>query len=145
VQSLWVAADPAHSGQETLERARLASARLRAGEAFELVDADLGDPQVAPVPATALPPAKLREYIGPTALSAVEALPEGGVSDPVVGQQGARVLLLRARSDGWAPPLEEIETEVRNEMKRRAGDAAVRKLLDDLRQAGDVQSADLAS
>jgi hypothetical protein len=36
-----------------------------------------------------------------------------------------------------------VEVEVRNEMKRRAGDAAVRGLLDELRANGRLQTADV--
>jgi len=38
------------------------------GEAIDAVQASLGDPPLAPLPDTLLPPAKLRDYLGPTAL-----------------------------------------------------------------------------
>ena len=52
------------------------------------------------------------------------------------------MLLLLARQEGEAPALEEVEAEVRNEMKRRAGDTAVRRLLDELRANGRLETAD---
>jgi parvulin-like peptidyl-prolyl isomerase len=143
VRSLWVRAEPTRSATQALARAREAAARLRAGEAFADVEAAHGDPQVAPIPDALLPPAKLREYVGPSALIAAEALSVGAVSEPLVTRRGVRVLLLLAKEEGEAPALEEVETEVRNEMKRRAGDDAVRRLLDQLRASGRLQTADV--
>jgi len=143
VRSLWVRAEPARSASQALARAREAAARLRAGAAFADVEAAYGDPELAPIPDALLPPAKLREYAGPSALLAAEALAAGEVSEPLVTGGGVRVLLLLAREDGEAPALEEVEGEVRNEMKRRAGDDAVRRLLDQLRASGRVQIADV--
>ena len=143
VRSLWVRAEPTRSASQALARAREAALRLRAGEAFIDVEAAFGDPQVAPIPDALLPPAKLREYAGPSALIAAEVLSVGEVSEPLVTRRGVRVLLLLAKEEGKAPALEEVETEVRNEMKRRAGDTAVRRLLDQLRASGRLQTADV--
>jgi parvulin-like peptidyl-prolyl isomerase len=142
VKSLWVRAEPARSAAEARARASEAAARLRAGARFDDVEAAYADPQVAPIPAALLPPAKLREYVGPSALVAAEALAVGEVSDAIATQNGARVLLLVAREDGDSPPLEAIEAEVRNEMKRRAGDEAVRRLLAELRANARLETAD---
>jgi hypothetical protein len=143
VQSLWVRAEPTRSASQALTRAREAAARLRAGEAFADVEAAWGDPELAPIPDALLPPAKLREYVGPSALLAAEALSVGEASEPLVTGSGARVLLLIAKEEEEAPPLEQVEGEVRNEMKRRAGDTAVRRLLDQLRANGRLQIGDL--
>jgi parvulin-like peptidyl-prolyl isomerase len=143
VRDLWVRAEPARSPSEALARAREAAVRLGAGESFAAVEAAYGDPQVARVPDALLPPAKLREYVGPSALVAAETLAVGEVSEPLVTRGGVRVLVLLAKEDGEAPALEAVETEVRNEMKRRAGDAAVRGLLDELRASGRLQTADV--
>ena len=40
------------------------------------------------------------------------------------------------------PPLDEIREEVRAELRRRAGDAALRAYLDELRARADVRVAD---
>jgi len=143
VRSLWVRAEPARTASEALARAREAAARLRAGEPFDAVEAAYGDPQVAPIPDASLPPAKLREYVGPSALIAAEALSVGEVSDPLVTKSGVRLLLTLAKEKGEEPPLRQIEAEVRSEMKRRAGDDAVRRLLGELRANGRVQTADV--
>jgi hypothetical protein len=142
VKSLWVRAEPVRTAVESHDRAREAVARLRRGVPFGDVEAAYGDPQVAPVPAALLPPAKLREYVGPSALVAAEALAVGEVSDPIATQNGVRVLLLVAREDGDSPPLKAIEAEVRNEMKRRAGDEAVRRLLAELRANARLDTVD---
>jgi hypothetical protein len=142
VRSLWMRAELERTASEALSRAREAVARLQAGEPFAAVDAAYGDPQVAPVPDALLPPAKLREYVGPSALVVAEALAVGGVSDPLATGRGVRVLLLVAKEESRAPAFEEVEAEVRNEMRRRAGDDAVRRLLAELRANGRLQTAE---
>ena len=135
VRSVWVA-DP--EPERALARGREVVARLRGGEPFESVNRSLGSPQVARLPDTPLPPAKLREYLGPSALAAARDLAPGEVSEPLVAATGVRVLTVVAAEPGAAPPLEEITDEVRSEMVRRAGDRALRGLLDQLRDEGGV-------
>lgn len=142
VRSLWVRADPIRSPADAVARAREAAARLRAGDEFAAVAAEWGDAEVAPVPDGPLPPAKLREYIGPTALAAVRSLEVGEVSEPIEAGGGVRILALLAKSVPEDPPLEEVESEVRSEMIRRAGDDALRQLLADLRSDGRVEIAE---
>jgi hypothetical protein len=139
VQQVFVRAEPLRSGSEAKERADLAAQRLRAGEPIERVDAELGDPQVAPVPRDLLPAAKLREYVGPTAARAASELAAGGVSDPQRSATGYHVLQLLERAPGATPPLAEIEDEVRAELRRRNSERALRDYLDDLRARADVR------
>jgi len=115
------------------ERAGAARDRLRAGDALETVRKEDGDREVAPIPDAMLPPAKLREYIGPTALRAVMALDEGGVSDPVRSGTGVHVFVLLGREAARVPAFDEIHEQVRAEWVRRAGDRALRGYLDGLR------------
>jgi hypothetical protein len=139
VQQVWVRAAPLRSEDEARARAGQATARLRAGEPFDRVREALGDREVAPVPRDLLPVAKLREYLGPTAAHAAEALDVGGVSDPQRSASGYHVLVLLDRSPGYAPPLSEVQDEVRAELRRRAGERALRAYLDDLRDRADVR------
>lgn len=124
------------------QRAEQAASRLRAGEPFESVNEELGDAQVALLPADYLPAIKLREYVGPTATRVAMQLEPGGVSDPVRSASGYHVLLLVDREEGSIPPLSEIAGEVEAEMVRRAGDTALRRYLDELRERADVRVAD---
>jgi parvulin-like peptidyl-prolyl isomerase len=142
VEQLLVRAAPARGEDEARARADQAAARLRAGEAFAAVDAALGDPQVAPVPADALPLAKLREYLGPTATRVAQALAPGAVSDPVRSNAGYHVLRLVEREPGAVPPLAEIRDEVRSELRRRSGDQALRDYLSSLRERAEVRVTD---
>jgi hypothetical protein len=142
VRGLWIRAAPDRSAAEALARAESAVARLRAGEAFDLVARALGDPPVAPIPDSLLPPAKLREYVGPTALGIVDRLAIGDVSDPLVMKSAVRVFLLVDRERSVAPEIEAIPNEVRAEMKRRAGDESVRALLDRLREGAELEFSD---
>lgn len=120
------------------ERARRVTERLRAGEPLERVREALGDAVLAPVPDVPLPPAKLREYLGPSALEAALALPEAGVSDPVETPQGFHVLVLVARTDAASSPLAAVRAQVVAEMKRREGDRRLRERLDELRAEAHV-------
>ena len=80
--------------ETTWERARRVTERLRLGEALDRVAGELGDAEIAPLPDDLLPAAKLRDYLGPSALRSALALEPGEVSDPVSAAGGLRVLLL---------------------------------------------------
>ncbi|MEE2679969.1 MAG: peptidylprolyl isomerase [Myxococcota bacterium] len=120
------------------ERAEQVFERLEAGEPLDRVREALGDDVLAPVPDAPLPPAKLREYLGPTALQAALALEPGQVGEPLETPQGFHVLALVDRTDATAPPLDTVRAQVLAEMKRREGDRRLRQRLDDLREETDV-------
>jgi parvulin-like peptidyl-prolyl isomerase len=122
-------------------RAEQAVARLRGGEPAQAVREALGDEPVAPLPDALLPPAKLREYLGPSALEAALVLAPGEVSEPVATPQGYLVLRLVERTERAAPTLAEVEPQVRAEMRRRSGDRALRQRLDELRADAAVAVA----
>ena len=123
-------------------RAAEAQRRLVAGEPFEQVRAALGDAEVSPLPDALLPPAKLREYVGPTALRAVMELAPGAISAPVRSGTGYHVFRLVEREEPQLPPYEQIAEHVRAEWVRRAGDRALRGYLDDLREQAQVVTVD---
>jgi len=123
-----------------LARAEQARQRLVAGEPLERVRAELGDQEVSPIPDALLPPAKLREYVGPTALRAVMELAPGAVSAPVRSGMGVHVFVLVEREDARVPPFEQVEGQVRAEWVRRAGDRALRGYLDELRESAQVRT-----
>ncbi len=131
------------AGEEaSAARAAEAHARLLAGQPLPEVRAELGDEEVSPLPDALLPPAKLREYVGPTALRAVMALEPGDVSDPVRSGTGYHVFVLIEREEPSLPPFDDVLPHVRAEWIRRAGDRALRGYLDDLRENAAVVTVD---
>jgi peptidyl-prolyl cis-trans isomerase D len=111
---------------------------VRGGADFESVRARLGDPESPPLPAEPLPPAKLLEYLGPTATRAAMGLAPGEVSEPVRSGLGYHVLQLVERAAPAEPSFEEIRAEVLAEYRRRKGEEALRAYLDALRRRADV-------
>lgn len=140
LRQVWVRAPGTDDGA-ALARARAAAARLRAGEELARVRDALGDPEVVPLPDGPLPPGKLLDYLGPTALRTALGLDVGGVSDPVRSSSGYHVLQVVERVDGTVPVLDEVRDEVRAEFRRRAGDRALRAYLDDLRSRAEIELA----
>jgi hypothetical protein len=121
------------------QRALTAAKRLRAGEDFSVVRRELGDPEIAALPDTALPAVKLREYVGPTATRALLAATPGEVSEPIRSAGGYQVLTLVDRTEPEVPPLGEIAAEVKAELRRRSADEALRSYLEELRRTSDIQ------
>jgi parvulin-like peptidyl-prolyl isomerase len=124
------------------ERAEQAQRRLLAGEPIAAVRASLGDTEVSPIPDALLPPAKLREYVGPTALRAVQGLEPGVTSEPVRTGMGLHVFQVIEREEARVPPFEEVAPHVEAEWVRRAGDRALRGYLDELRAEAQVTTAE---
>lgn len=126
-------------GSGARARAEQAARRLRAGESLSEVGRALGAGGILPLPDGYLPAAKLREYLGPTPALAAARLSTGEVSDPVRGGSAWHVLVMVERVTSPPLPLEAVESQVRAEMHRRAGDESLRRYLDDLRSQADVR------
>jgi parvulin-like peptidyl-prolyl isomerase len=140
VEQVFVRAD-GETDPDALARARDAAAKLESGVAAADAQREAGPGAVAPLPAAPLPATKLREYLGPAAVEALAALEVGGVTEPVRAAGGYHVLRLVAREPGSTPALAEVEDRVRAEVRRHAGDAALRRYLDELRAQAEVRVA----
>ncbi len=118
------------------EAARLRAGELRrrvlGGESLATVAAELADPEPAPLPDALLPPNKLLDYLGPTALRAVTDVAEGGLSEAVRTSAGYEVYLVVERRAGPAPELADIRPQVLAAWQRRQADAALRRYVDAL-------------
>jgi parvulin-like peptidyl-prolyl isomerase len=124
------------------ERAREIEQRLRAGESFDAVREALADAPVVVLPAGLLPLETVREYLGPTAARAAAGLEVGTVSAPVRAGAGYWVLRMRERVAGEVAPFDAMRDQVRAEVLRARGDAALREYLAELRDSADIRVVD---
>jgi hypothetical protein len=115
------------------ERAERAAAQLRTGEDANEIEDRLGDPQVSPLPNGMLPPSKVRDYVGPIVLQSLEELAVGEWSEPIESGGGLYLARVIDREPRIVPAFEDVEDLVRQDLKRRRGDQALRDYLDDLR------------
>ena len=123
-------------------RAQQAMRRLRAGEDFAEVRNALGDPEIVSVPDALLPPAKLVDYLGPTAARAAAALAVGQVSDTVRAGPVLHIVQLLDRQADAVPAFEEIRAQVLAEYRRQAGEEALHAYLNDLRARAKIELSD---
>ncbi|MCP5058626.1 MAG: hypothetical protein GY937_18145 [bacterium] len=138
VRQVFIRVRRGEDDQAGQARAEAARAAWVGGESLTEVRKTHGDVEVSPVPDALLPPAKLREYVGPTALRTVMDMSKGEISQPVRSGTGYHVFLLLDREEERVPSYEEISELVRKEWVRRSGDRALRTYLDDLRARADV-------
>ena len=143
VRQVWCGVTDPAAAADALARATQAAARLRAGEDFATVQAALGDAEVSPVPDGLLPPQKLADYVGPTALRTALGLAAGAVGDPVRSGTGYHVLQMLERQGDEVPPLAGIRAEVAAEVRRRAGEQALRDYVADLRRRAAIETRKL--
>ena len=120
------------------ERAGRAIRELRAGGSPSEIENRLGDPQVSPLPDGMLPPNKIRDYVGPVILRTLEGLAVGAWSDPIESASGVYLAGLVDREPRIVPNFEEVADLARQDLKRRRGDEALRRYLDDLRSRTSV-------
>jgi parvulin-like peptidyl-prolyl isomerase len=139
IRSLRFAASDDRSDPEALASAREASARLRQGESIEAVAEELGASPGLSMPEGLLPPAKVREYLGPTPTQAALGLNAGEVSDPVRVASAYFVLQMVARTPTSSPSLSAVEPQVRAEMRKRAGDEQLKAYLNMLRNRAEIR------
>jgi parvulin-like peptidyl-prolyl isomerase len=142
VRQIWFKATAPDDMPAALDRAQRAVERLRNGEDFAAIKAELGDRDIAPLPDALLPAPKLGDYLGPTAIRTVLTLPAGAISDPVRTSTGYQVFALIERSAAEPPPFEQIKPQILAEMRRRAADEALRRYLDDLRRHAEIVVSD---
>jgi parvulin-like peptidyl-prolyl isomerase len=124
------------------QRADQATNRLRAGEALEMVNQELGDEPVMRLPASPLPVEKIQEYVGPTATRTLLTLEPGQVSDPVRSGIGYHVLVLHAQQQAIIPPFEAIRQQVLAQYRRMVGEQAVAAYIAELRKRARIQISD---
>jgi hypothetical protein len=120
------------------ERVRVAAQRLHNGEDAREIERELADPQVSPLPNGMLPPSKVRDYLGPIILKTLETLPAGQWSEPIESGGGFYLARVIGREPRVVPTFEDAENLVRQDLKRRRGDDALRRYLDDLRSQKSV-------
>jgi hypothetical protein len=71
--------------------------------------------------------------VGPIILQSLRELTVGQWSEPIESGGGVYLALVVARDAPIRPPFEDVEGLVRQDLKRRRGDEALRVYLDDLR------------
>ena len=141
VRQVWCRAATGSDEVAAETRARAAAARLRAGDDISAVRGAVGDAELAPPPDVLLPPAKLLDYLGPTALRTALELEAGAVSDPVRSATGFHVLQVVEREDAWVPAREEIADDLLAEYRRRSSERSLRVYLDRLRARAEIEVA----
>jgi len=114
-------------------RVALAAERLANGAQVADVETELADPQVSSIPDALLPANKIRDYAGPTIVRVLETLEVGSWSAPFESGGSFYLAQLLEGEPPIVPALENIEDLVRQDLKRRRGDQALRRYLDDLR------------
>jgi parvulin-like peptidyl-prolyl isomerase len=138
VRQIFFSVRPDDDEAAVRARAEAARAEVLAGHDFEQVRRERGDSEISPVPDGLLPAAKLREYVGPSALKAAQALQVGELSPPIRSGVGIHVLQLVDEQVARTPAFDAVEPQVRAEWKRRTGDDALRRYLDELRAISTI-------
>ncbi|WP_405230471.1 peptidyl-prolyl cis-trans isomerase [Lentisalinibacter sediminis] len=118
-------------------RERLASG----GDGGESAGAAAGG-SVAGLPDALLPPAKLRDYLGPRVTAALSTAPTGEWLAPLPYAGRWIVARVAGRSEAAAPPYGEIRDRVEAAWRRAQMDVALARYLDELRARADIDTAE---
>lgn len=120
---------------DTEEDASRLRRRLLSGEAIP------EDAAVAGLPNRLLPPAKLRDYLGPGPTRRMLDAKPGEWSEPLSFAGGWLVARVAERKPGGLRPLAEISDEVELAWRRAQMDEALRHYLEELRSQAEIEIA----
>lgn len=124
-------------------RERLMSEGDGGDEGGERAAAATGEP-VAGLPDALLPPAKLRDYLGPRLTATLSNAPTGEWLAPLPYAGRWIVARVARRSEAAAPPYGEIRDRVEAAWRRAQMDVALARYLDELRVRADIEMAETA-
>src|SRR6056297_1155725 len=132
-------------------QARAAPDEAAARELRQRLVSDGGEPSAAaagePVtglPDALLPPAKLRDYLGPRVAAALSNAPTGEWLAPLPYAGRWIVARVAGRGEAAAPPYGEIRDRVEAAWRRAQMDTALARYLDELRARADIETAETA-
>jgi len=133
-------------------QARAAPDEAAARELRQRLVSDGGEPSAAaagePVtglPDALLPPAKLRDYLGPRVTAALSNAATGKWLPPLPYAGGWIVARVAGRSEAGPPPYAGIRDRVEAAWRRAQMDAALARYLDELRARADIETAETAA
>ena len=126
-------------GGDAQQAAQMAYERLSNGENFQVVNSQFGSEVALTIPASALPPAKLSEYLGPAITQLLLEKPRGFVSEPMAMGGAYRIVQLLDKEAGQARPMLEVRDQVEAEYVRRAGEEALRDYLQWLKDRAEIE------
>ncbi|WP_405243019.1 peptidyl-prolyl cis-trans isomerase [Lentisalinibacter salinarum] len=123
--------------------ARALRERLVSHGGGEPAGASAGEP-VTGLPDALLPPAKLRDYLGPRVTAALSNAPTGEWLAPLPYAGRWIVARVAGRGEAAAPPYGEIRDRVEAAWRRAQMDTALARYLDELRTRADIETAETA-
>ncbi|MBT3224040.1 MAG: peptidyl-prolyl cis-trans isomerase, partial [Proteobacteria bacterium] len=130
--------DPAwFFGENSSERALFALTSLEEGADFAAIHA-LADEAVVKVPDGPLPPSTLRNYIGPSAVAALEDLEIGEWSKPLSVAGGHLVVLVVDIGVGQRQPLEEVRLTLERLCRKQIAAQVTEEFIDNLRAEASI-------
>jgi parvulin-like peptidyl-prolyl isomerase len=121
------------------ERAREARRARSGGMGFAEAREEWADEEFLPIPDTALPANKLRQYVGPSLVEEIRQMRPGEVSQPVASQQGFRLVELVDAQAGAPLDFDEARKQVEVAYRRDAADRALREYLEWLWDEADIR------
>ena len=132
------------TSEAVLERAREALRARRGGMPFRQAWEQWADEEFLPIPDTALPANKLRQYVGPTLVEKIRGMEPGQNTEPAKSGAGFRWVELVNAQPGAPLDFDEAREQVEVAYRRDAADRALREYLDWLWSEAQIQLAPTA-
>lgn len=115
--------------QDAAERLKQIRQALRNQEDFDSVNKRLGDEIFPQIPDTLLPPAKLRDYLGPALSETALTIQEGNITNAIRIGSGWHFLYVVQRRKGEAPAFDTIREQVKNDFIKSSEETALREYI----------------
>lgn len=138
---IYVASESMRSREEARRRADEAAERLRQGDSLDEVVDTYHDGGFR-LPSSAIPPDKLRDYLGASLSRTLLEMEPPSISDPIPGTQGFYILVLSERQPGDLKPFEAVREQAQETLLRRRSEQRLQDLVKRLRADADIRRAE---